>query len=364
MKILDFSDKKLAICGDIHGEFKHFFMKVKRNLGKETDFKFNKSSFEQELDKELYDGDDEDMSNQSSAYLKMSWKPYKKDSLNNTVIIVAGDCGFGFCKTQYYKDIFQKFNKVLVANDTFILFVRGNHDDPLYFSTPQFECSNIMCVEDYTVVKTQNTTTLCVGGAISADRIWRKQEECRINKYSSTPKQIYWANEPFVYDENALKEIKENGLVVDSIITHTCHKYHDKHEESVWFSTDDKLKDDIAKEKEELLKLENFFEKKQIKWWAHGHFHESRKQIYDDIVFFSMGIEELLYDFHNHYLMIKDILNSKKQNTKNSFSYTEEPFYHLDEIGQEDGIEEQDAIPHEINEPQAIVELEDDELLF
>ena len=53
--------------------------------------------------------------------------------LRDTVVIVAGDCGFGFEKKGYYESIFNRNNKRMREANNWIVFVRGNHDNPAYF---------------------------------------------------------------------------------------------------------------------------------------------------------------------------------------------------------------------------------------
>ena len=53
--------------------------------------------------------------------------------LRNTVVIVAGDCGFGFEKKGYYETVFNRNAKRMNEANNWIVFMRGNHDNPAYF---------------------------------------------------------------------------------------------------------------------------------------------------------------------------------------------------------------------------------------
>lgn len=57
--------------------------------------------------------------------IKNQIKTYK---ITDSVIIFAGDIGLGFEKTEHYKQIFPKLNKVMKTQGNVLLFVRGNHD--------------------------------------------------------------------------------------------------------------------------------------------------------------------------------------------------------------------------------------------
>ena len=53
--------------------------------------------------------------------------------MTDTVIIVAGDCGFGFEKPGYYENLYKRCRERLAKFNNWLLFVRGNHDNPAYF---------------------------------------------------------------------------------------------------------------------------------------------------------------------------------------------------------------------------------------
>ena len=58
--------------------------------------------------------------------------------------------------------------------NNWIVFVRGNHDNPAYFDGAMFNAKRFITVPDYSILQACNHTILCVGGAISIDRIYRK----------------------------------------------------------------------------------------------------------------------------------------------------------------------------------------------
>lgn len=88
--------------------------------------------------------------------------------LTDTLLIVAGDCGFGFEKKENYEQNAKRMNK---ANN-WIVFVRGNHDNPAYFDGSMFNFKRFIAVPDFSILQACNHTILCVGGAISFDRIY------------------------------------------------------------------------------------------------------------------------------------------------------------------------------------------------
>lgn len=115
-----------------------------------------------------------------SVLWRYSWASgsiYGNPFAENTLFIVAGDCGFGFCETNYYHYLYNsKINRSLGKKGNAVLFIRGNHDDPAIFDGNTFNKKRAICIPDYSVVKTALHNILCVGGAISIDRSWRKEQ--------------------------------------------------------------------------------------------------------------------------------------------------------------------------------------------
>lgn len=89
---------------------------------------------------------------------------------------MAGDCGFGFEKKEYYEQMVRRNTKRMNQANNWIVFVRGNHDNPAYFDGTTFNYKRFIAVPDYTILQACNHSILCVGGAISIDRIYRINE--------------------------------------------------------------------------------------------------------------------------------------------------------------------------------------------
>lgn len=73
--------------------------------------------------------------------------------MENTLLIVAGDCGFGFENRGYYENIVKKNTKRMNEANNWILFVRGNHDNPAYFDGCTFKHKRFIAIPDYSIVK-------------------------------------------------------------------------------------------------------------------------------------------------------------------------------------------------------------------
>lgn len=286
----------IFVLGDCHGEFKSFFHGIKEHLRIKDDDKETPHPKELELRARMEarrNRRNEDHLGghglrfeapptvrwNSSAKMSSNSKSSKKGGFpySNSIFIFAGDCGIGFNKPKYYTDLFEKFNKVLNYNNSFIIFVRGNHDDPSYFDGETINLSNIKAVPDYSVISAKDHNILCVGGAISIDRTWRKKQEDRINRFSvSNKKKLYWDGEAPVFNENALREIAEN-TVIDIVVSHSSPSFATPENHGFideWVDEDVNLKSDIKNERIVFDKIFNTLRElnSQPKYWAYGHF--------------------------------------------------------------------------------------------
>ena len=134
-------------------------------------------------------------------------------SYNNSVIILSGSTGFGSKSFEHFDEILKELNKLLEENNTHLVFVRGNNDDPSYFTEGKIDYSNIKAVDDYSLLKFNGFNCLCVGGGVSLDRKWKKTQGERLKK------SLYWKDEPTQFRQEELKKIiAENDIAC--VITH------------------------------------------------------------------------------------------------------------------------------------------------
>ena len=246
--ILSYPDvKSVVVCGDIHGDFEALVYKI------------------------------------TIQY-----------QLSDTLIIVAGDCGFGFEKKGYYEQIFNKIQKCLIAHNNWIVMVRGNHDNPSYFNGENRITHKRWCtIPDYTVLMVCGHNILCVGGAISIDRFLRKQE-----MLIRSEKELYWMDEAPFLNEDIFEVLKVNDINIDAVITHTAPSFCDLQTKSgleKWALYDDKLLKDCECERSvmdaicERLRSDEH----NLKNWYYAHFHQSRQIYVDDVKYVMLDIMEM-----------------------------------------------------------------------
>lgn len=220
---------------------------------------------------------------------------YGNPHAENTLFIVAGDCGFGFYETEYYHHLYNsKINRQLSKKGNVILFVRGNHDDPAFFDGITFAKKRAICIPDYSVVKTAFHNILCVGGAVSIDRLARKE------KMQNKPQALFWDDEIAVFDAKKIKEITKAKIKIDTVVTHTapsfCHPFS-KDGIKTWLEQDENLAQDIDLERSIMDQLWNELKKQghPISQWWYGHFHHSAWLNYENCYFRLLDENEMDY---------------------------------------------------------------------
>lgn len=204
----------------------------------------------------------------------------------NSLIIQCGDLGVGFAHLFSEEKIFIEIVGKLRKLNSKLIAIRGNHDDPKYFTeyhTLNKKYSNdIYLASDYTRFCCNGKSFLLVGGAISVDRIIR------------TINRTWWIDEEFFLAKSKI-------IHSDILVTHSSPDYCAPVEvdQSVknWASIEHKVTKGISNLLEELIK-----ERKKIselvslvnpKLHVYGHFHFSNYEVIGDRIYKLLGINEL-----------------------------------------------------------------------
>ena len=220
--------------------------------------------------------------------------------MTDTLIIVAGDCGFGFLRPGYYDKIYQKVSKHLSKANNWIVFIRGNHDNPVYFDGKFINNKRWKAVPDYSVIKACGHTILCVGGAISIDRTRREIANIGKTVIEGEDERLtpgaYWPDETPVYDEEKLESVGQ--YAIDTVISHTspsfCPLTH-HHNIQGWLMRDKNLLDDVKNERKVMDDICAFLKGhgQPLQKWFYAHFHESWHDEIDGINYQMLDILEL-----------------------------------------------------------------------
>lgn len=216
--------------------------------------------------------------------------------LKDTLLIVAGDCGFGFEKLGYYETIYNQVAGRLRKANNWIVFIRGNHDDPSYFSEEKVSYKRWRCIPDYSIVQACGHTILCVGGAVSIDRYERKQENARMRERGHLQTAVWWPDEVPQFDKERIESIPAD-IRVDTVITHTSPSFcelQNKQGLKSWAVMDPALLWDTDKERKTIDEVFHALLQygHPVQRWYYGHFHQSWSGRQDDVNFTMLDIEE------------------------------------------------------------------------
>lgn len=142
--------------------------------------------------------------------------------VKNAHIIQVGDFGVGFSTLEKEKRMLEMYHHKLVKNNVFLWAIRGNHDYKPYFDNDPFGFTNIKLVPDYTVLNLCDKNILCIGGAVSVDRMWRMTKLQRAGDHiSDVGQKSWWPDEIFVLDREKLQNMRD----IDIVVTHTAPHY-------------------------------------------------------------------------------------------------------------------------------------------
>lgn len=172
-------------------------------------------------------------------------------------IVQLGDFGMGYLNPHVQDKRLKKLAGALKQSESLMYVVRGNHDDPKYFTDLILD-ERIIFLEDYSVLTTFSQKTIqLVGGGISVDRQLRKKNKG------------WWENENVLFSPSKVQK-------VDYFLTHVPPKYFIREmcpksamvEE--FCKTDLYLKDQLIQEQNIIQAL---FDLSEAKYSYFGHFH-------------------------------------------------------------------------------------------
>lgn len=219
--------------------------------------------------------------------------------MTDMVIIVAGDCGFGFEQQGYYESVYNCNCKRLAKSNNTIVFVRGNHDNPAYFDDYPIKHHHWITIKDYSIVRACGHNILCVGGAISTDRSYRISDPLYHSQNQNDPleRDIYWAKEYPVFESEKLDAISE-GYIIDTIVTHTAPSFCElKSRKGIanMAIRDEDLMAHVKYERQVMDKILDYLKSKNhpLQNWFYGHFHQSWHKEIEGVQYNMLDIMEL-----------------------------------------------------------------------
>ena len=275
MRVYDFKKlNKLYMFGSLNGDIKSFTLRVSSMLPLNDDKKENGG---------LKD---------SPRKKKRRAFTITNSTLEDSVIVVNGNLGFNNYKMDSKMSKLEKLNKLLAKNNTYILFMRGNCEDPKVFEEEAINLSNIKTIKDYSVINFKAFNCLCVGGCVSVDREWKKKQ------FELTEKALYFKGEEFKYNDKEMDEIIK-AFDIHCVITSASPSFTFPSTNFLcrneWEKMDKTLKNDIINERKDMDKLYNKFIEngKKPYMWVYGGYQVDKAEMSNDIMFKSMKSQEL-----------------------------------------------------------------------
>jgi UDP-2,3-diacylglucosamine pyrophosphatase LpxH len=195
--------------------------------------------------------------------------------------------------------VYNKCNKKLSKSNNWLVFIRGNHDNPAYFNLQPVQHRRWMTLPDYSVVKACGHTILCIGGATSIDRQWRMsiREYHLPNLDEPLAPNVYWRDESPFFDEERLEMIDET-CSIDAVVTHTSPSFCELSSHQGlqdWAMRDENLMDDVKYERKMMDAIYTHLRTRDhpLRHWYYGHFHQSWHAEIDGVLFNMLDIMEL-----------------------------------------------------------------------
>jgi Icc-related predicted phosphoesterase len=178
--------------------------------------------------------------------------------ISDCYLISVGDSGIGFTNKENQEKNNNWLNEEFKERNIVFMAARGNHDGPAYFQgANRVSLSNFELIEDYTTAEYNGKKIQFIGGAVSIDRIARKEGVS------------YWENEVVKLDRDKCKE-------VDILVTHTAPSwcFPQQFNEMVygWALEDAYLIGDLSNER---AIMDEIFKLCKPKLHLYGHFHST-----------------------------------------------------------------------------------------
>jgi Calcineurin-like phosphoesterase len=198
-------------------------------------------------------------------------------------ILQLGDFGIGFGSPELETRALRLLDDILVERGCRLWAIRGNHDRPDRWvpEAPQ-PWQAIRLVPDYTVLRLEGLAVLCIGGAISVDRLTRSPGK-------------YWPDEGFTLDSARLAQIDLTNLSM--VATHTAPDGAFPREfgpiVAHFAQHDPTLLQELSAERRAMATLADLIaERVTPQYWCYCHFHDRHVEQIGSTCYVLLGIFE------------------------------------------------------------------------
>ena len=214
-------------------------------------------------------------------YKELVWNIIKKYSIRNSAIGVLGDFGVGFDNTM--DDLYKWSEKKLEDTNNVIFAIRGNHDDPEYFTDEnKYSYPRLRFLEDHKVYKICGREIYTIGGANSTDITYRLETNQALAA-KGKDKRVWWEG------EGVIPKYEDLPTKADIIISHCAPLSFSPvitrfSETPVW---------QYEKILEERKYLDYVLENINAKYWIYGHYHDHFSGSFGNLLYRGLGIMEI-----------------------------------------------------------------------
>lgn len=217
--------------------------------------------------------------------------------IKDSIIVTLGDCGFGYIHHKTLKRGILKFiQQVASSNHNLYVFLRGNHDNPLYFHRTKevmpyiTEFPNVLLVDDYDILRTNQGDVLCIGGAFSIDRCFRKPVPYGEDK---TDGMNYFEGEEVIpMDHERELFVKMFKDTIRIVATHTaprfCYPFMWDAAVYQYVSEHPDMERGANEERELVTGIYKTLTRDlgvKPEYWLYGHFHSHMREKFEDTDF-------------------------------------------------------------------------------
>ena len=226
--------------------------------------------------------------------------------ISDAHIVQVGDFGVGFKALHKEKRELEMYHHKLVKNNVTVWAFRGNHDFKPYFDSDPFGLTNIRLIPDYTVLELCGKRVLCVGGAVSVDRMPRltsKQGDVFEKNgswagFEYKGNESWWPDEVFELDVDKVSAMRD----IDIVLTHTAPAWCQPDNTfsfgplvESYAAYDVRLKSDLVFERQQMSELFHLLRLNGSSPSKHyyGHFHFSDSMALDGCEHRVLGVGEL-----------------------------------------------------------------------
>jgi len=207
--------------------------------------------------------------------------------IKNTLYLCVGDFGVGTHLTKN-KEFLLKLNDTLKSSNNSFFTIRGNHDDPEWFVSGKHDdfkkqLSNILFIEDYSILNINDENYLFIGGAHSVDRVARNGR--------GLP---HWEDEVVRFDYDFCETVSN----IDRMFCHTSPMFCPPIGPHSGFimdnaESDPSLLQDIYNERTQMTKIvDDIMANNKLKTFHYGHFHKPSKITHNGCEFICLDINE------------------------------------------------------------------------